>query len=284
MAGLSRDRHTIGLCLETLHATVGVMTSHPALVVFSDLDGTLLDHETYSWSAARPALDRLAQLGCPVVLTSSKTAAEIKLLQQDMGLTAYPAIVENGAGLFGVPGAQGGHVTYAKLRGLLETVPPHLRRRFCGFGDMSVDQLITLTGLPKDAANLAKRRDFSEPGVWSGTDPEKHAFLTEIGQRGVKATEGGRFLTLSFGATKADGMARVLDDFQPNHFVALGDAPNDITMLEAADFGIIIANPHRDPLPTLKGEAEGRISRTLDAGPTGWNTAICALLDQLGLI
>jgi mannosyl-3-phosphoglycerate phosphatase len=259
------------------------MKFRPALVVFSDLDGTLLDHDTYAWDAAKPALDRLADLGCPVVLTSSKTAAEMRVLQAEMGLTAYPAIVENGAGVIGLPGAEDEQASYTTLRGLLDTVSPHLRSRFRGFGDMSVDDIVALTGLSQDAAALARRRDFSEPGVWSGSEPEKDAFLAEIGQMGLHATQGGRFLTLSFGATKADGMVHVLAHFTPNHSVALGDAPNDITILEAADFGVIVANPHRDPLPALKGEAEGRISRSLDAGPSGWNTAICTLLDRLGL-
>jgi len=51
------------------------MTNPPALVVFSDLNGTLLDHETYDWTPAKPALDRLARQGCPVILSSSKTAS-----------------------------------------------------------------------------------------------------------------------------------------------------------------------------------------------------------------
>lgn len=273
----------MGLCLEMPGATVGTMTTRPTLVVFSDLDGTLLDHATYGWDAAKPALRRLAGLGCPVVLTSSKTAAEIVVLQRDMGLGACPAIVENGAGVIGLDGAPTGQASYATLRNLLEAVSPGLRSGFRGFGDMAVSEVSALTGLPHHAAQLAQRRDFSEPGLWSGTDTDKAAFLAEIAERGIKAVEGGRFLTLSFGATKADGMAQVLRHYAPRYSLALGDAPNDITMLEAADFGVIVANPHRAPLPKLTGEDEGRISRTSQAGPSGWNTAVCTLLDRLGL-
>ncbi|SHG66108.1 HAD-IIB family hydrolase [Marivita hallyeonensis] len=259
------------------------MTNPPDLVVFSDLDGTLLDHETYDWSPAKPALHRLAQIGCPVVLTSSKTAAEIVVLQQAMGLSDYPAIVENGAGVIGLPGQDDIAEDYEKVRQMLDAIPPSLRKHFTGFGDMSADEIATLTGLSPDAARLAMKRDFSEPGLWTGHDAAKDAFLAAIQEQGLTATQGGRFLTLSFGATKADGMARVLARYKPKHSIALGDAPNDIAMLEAAEFGVIVANPHRDPLPHLKGEAEGRISRTRDAGPHGWNTAVCALLYQLGL-
>jgi hypothetical protein len=54
-------------------------------VVFSDLDGTLLDHETYSFDAARPGLDALKSRGIPLILASSKTRAEM----QDLGTATW---------------------------------------------------------------------------------------------------------------------------------------------------------------------------------------------------
>ncbi|MFQ5696467.1 MAG: mannosyl-3-phosphoglycerate phosphatase, partial [Terriglobia bacterium] len=49
----------------------------PRLIVFTDLDATLLDHQTYSWAAAEPALRRLRLLGIPLVFCTSKTRAEV---------------------------------------------------------------------------------------------------------------------------------------------------------------------------------------------------------------
>ena len=74
------------------------MTAQLPLLVFSDLDGTLIDHHSYDWSPAMPALAALGSIGAGVVLASSKTAAEIDLLRRDMGLEDWPAIVENGPG------------------------------------------------------------------------------------------------------------------------------------------------------------------------------------------
>jgi mannosyl-3-phosphoglycerate phosphatase len=47
------------------------------LVVFSDLDGSLLDHHDYSWQPAREAVDKLAQSRAPLILARSKTATEM---------------------------------------------------------------------------------------------------------------------------------------------------------------------------------------------------------------
>ena len=78
-------------------------------------------------------------------------------------------------------------------------------------------------------------------------------------------------------------MAALTDGFGARHTLALGDAPNDIEMLQAADFGVIIANPHRNPLPPMPGEGTGRITRTTLAGPAGWNTAVLDLIARLNL-
>ncbi len=69
------------------------------LVIFTDLDGTLLDHETYSYTPATEALDLLVRKGIPLILCSSKTRAEIELIQLDLRLR-HPFISENGGAVF----------------------------------------------------------------------------------------------------------------------------------------------------------------------------------------
>lgn len=254
------------------------------LLVFTDLDGTLLSHSDYRWDAALPALERLKDIGAGVVLASSKTGLEISELREELGLQQWPAIVENGAGLL-EPYAEAvrDHSICAQLRAKLNNISASLRKKFRGFGDMGVAEVSEVTGLPQATASLAKQRAFSEPGVWSGTPQEKETFLKELSDQGVYAREGGRFLTLSFGASKADRMAQIIEDLSPRQTMALGDAPNDVEMLEAADFGVIIANPHRPALPLLNGEAADRIMRTSLAGPEGWNMAVMAHLSRLNL-
>ena len=254
------------------------MNERPDLLVFSDLDGTLLDHQTYDWLPARPALDRLIAHGAGVVLASSKTAAEITVLRNDMGLEAWPAIVENGCGILesGNRQAASGEM-YQTLRHRIADLPAGFR----GFGDMDVNEVQDRTGLSKTAARHAKSRCFSEPGVWQGPDDMLDKFLSEATQAGLAAQRGGRFLTLSFGGTKADRMAELIDRFAPQLTIALGDAPNDVQMLELADHGVIVANPASPELPKLAGEALGRIRRTKATGPAGWSEAVSAVLDEI---
>ncbi|WP_328823156.1 HAD-IIB family hydrolase [Sulfitobacter sediminilitoris] len=252
------------------------------LLVFTDLDGTLISHADYRWDAAKPALDTLRAIGAGIVMASSKTAPEIIALRQQLDLEDWPAIVENGAGVL-APNSHASPPTdeYLAVRSTLNQIPANLRRQYRGFGDMDVAEIAGITGLTAEAAALAAQRAFSEPGVWSGTPEERKDFLAALAQHGVMAREGGRFLTLSFGQTKADKMAEFIATYSPRHTVALGDAPNDVEMLEAAEFGIIVANPHRKPLPLLDGERHGRVVRTTLEGPEGWNKAVLELISIL---
>lgn len=147
------------------NGSMSAMTHHLSLLVFSDLDGTLLSHGDYSWAKASPGLERLRALGAGLVLASSKTSAEMILLRDEIGFSDWPAIVENGAGILW-PGETdiGGAQTYADLRKTIRTLPAG----FVGFGDMTVQEVADQTGLDSQAARRARQRQFSEPGVWTG--------------------------------------------------------------------------------------------------------------------
>ncbi|WP_093968580.1 HAD-IIB family hydrolase [Actibacterium lipolyticum] len=251
------------------------------LIVFSDLDGTLLDHDTYSYADAFQALDRLRKAGIPLVLASSKTAAEIAPLRAQLGFSNVPAIVENGSGLL-EPAQDTSDASddYTRLRAALGDLPATLRKGFQGFADWGPAGIARETGLPPATAKQAAQRQYSEPGLWVGPPAQRQEFIDALGAMGIHAREGGRFLTLSFGGTKAGQMAAVMARFGTPFSIALGDAPNDIEMLETADLGIVVANPHRAPLPPLTGEGQGRIRRTTAPGPTGWNSAVLTAIAE----
>ncbi|MDQ2094618.1 HAD-IIB family hydrolase [Rhodalgimonas zhirmunskyi] len=251
------------------------------LIIFTDLDGTLLDHESYSYAPAQEALSTLKARDVPLILASSKTAAEIAGLHAALGLGEAPAIVENGAAVWHPGAADEAGEAYARLRGRLDAVPAVLRAKFTGFGDMSAAEVAEVTGLSPEAAALAQARAHSEPGLWQGDGESETEFRAVLHELGVTARRGGRFLTLSFGGTKAGRMAEIAARYGTPKTMALGDAPNDIEMIEAADRGVIIRNDHGTNIPTLLGETEGRILRTDTAGPTGWNRAVLEALNDM---
>ena len=253
----------------------------PGYIFFSDLDGTLLDHENYDWSAAKPALSELKRQGLPLILASSKTAAEVAPLRRDLGFEDCPAIVENGAGLLPAkldrPDVER---SYDALITALHDLPPALGRTFLGFSGWSAGEIARRTGLDPEDARRAKERDFSEPGIWTGDPETLAAFVAELGHRGITAQQGGRFLTLSFGADKAGRMDEIITGYASDHatIVALGDSPNDAAMLIRADIGVVIPNPSRETPLKITPRGGGRSMVAAAPGPVGWNRAVLEIL------
>ena len=269
------------------------------LVIFTDLDGTLLEPGTCSWAAARPALRRLARLQVPLVFCSSKTRAEILFWRRRLG-NGHPFISENGGGIFmptGLfPGLEGlprigGLATiafgtpYAQLR--LEIV--RLRRRLGvavrGFGDMTVSEVAALTGLSLFQARLARQRDFDEPFVFQGRGRER--FLRAIEASGRNWTRGELYHLLG-DHDKGRAVGVLLEHYRPVRGLkggredpivsaALGDGLNDLPMLRRVDRPFLVGRPGGDHAAGLNFPG---LVRTRGAGPVGWNEAVMALLDE----
>jgi len=266
----------------------------PPLLVFSDLDGTLLDHESYAYAGAEAALRRLHGLGIPLVLNSSKTCAEMVALQAELGLVE-PFIAENGGGIFVPPGhplATDGRLRplggcrgiafgspYGEVRGHFAALREAYGLR--GFGDMTAAEIAQRTGLSEAQARLAARRDFSEPFLFLGP-PRPEALAAEVAAAGLQVTRGGRFFHL-LAATQSKGRA-VKETARLFHeaggqpvTLGLGDAENDLPMLEAVDIPGLIPGPDGRYAPlALPG-----LRHAPGPGSRGWGAAVTAILDEL---
>lgn len=267
------------------------MVQAQQLVVVTDLDGTLLDHHTYSYKPAVPALNALAELGIPVVLNSSKTRAEIRTLREQLS-NRHPFIVENGAatfwesGYFPADGDSGNLQTYSAglpRRQIVDALN-ELRKtrgyRFEGFSDWTEQQIATITGLDLESASRAAQREFSEPLLWEDTQERRKEFLQQLTERGLQGLQGGRFLSISGQYDKSSSLAFLRQQYEalnglPCTIVALGDSPNDIAMLDHAEIAVIISSPKSDQI-VLTGP--DRIIKTSQPGPDGWNAAIQEIL------
>ena len=267
------------------------------LVVFTDLDGSLLDQETYSYENARGALKLLRERQIPLVFTTSKTRLEVETLQADMNILE-PFIVENGAAVF-FPDAYRGlrmevgfhrppyHViqlgaAYGEIRTFLRTLGPRFNIK--GFGDLKAEEIGRLTGLPPNQVEMAMQREFTEPFIIDD-DSSLIDLQSLAGTRGFKIVRGGRFYHL-IGAEQDKGRAVRLAvsafishaDHQPVT-IGLGDGENDIPMLESVDIPILIPHPdgsYEDvDLPNLR--------KARDPGSRGWNEMVMGLLQEMAL-
>jgi mannosyl-3-phosphoglycerate phosphatase len=243
------------------------------MVVFTDLDGTLLDRATYSYAPAEPAIAHLRELKIPLVLVSSKTRTEMEALRARMGNTD-PYIVENGAAVV-IPGGSdlvlGGTNRAAREALRLASVTSGVRVR--GFGEMPLTEICERTGLTPAVAKLAVQREYGEPFVVLHGDVwELTAALHLLG---FQVTQGGRFFHVLGGCDKARAVSALTAILDDTDTVGLGDAPNDIGFLRLMRQAVIIPSSHLEEMR----EALPRALIAPEMGPSGWNLAVSALLE-----
>lgn len=265
-------------------------------IVFSDLDGTLLNHDDYSCEAARPVVDRIQREGIPLIIASSKTRAEIEMIQEELAFKT-PFIVENGGGIYfpggyrGIPFEPGAGrepyfvirlgLAYGEIREFVARVQPRIPIH--GFGDMTVEEVARRTDLPPEKARLAKNREFSEPFLLE--EGERLPELTVLAEEsGLSITRGGRFYhLLRRGQDKGAATRFVTEVFRKTwndeiRTVGLGDSLNDLPLLMAVDRPVLIPSPGgRDLEISLPG-----LVRAREQGSLGWKQSVEEILGWTG--
>lgn len=273
----------------------------PRLVIFTDLDGTLLDASTYSAEPARTAMEALAAHHAVVVFCSAKTATEQRALREQLGLTTTPFIVENGSAII-VPDAaklpvsqwraseaapnERRFVLGVGARAVREAIRTAALATGCdvtGYADLSLAEIATLTGLTTAAAERASQRDFSETLVGNFSAPAWPAFLGALSTAGMCARAGGRFYTVTGGAADKGHAVQILRELYARESgqtilaVGLGDSANDASLLGAVDRGYLLPKPDG----TFAELAINGVQRVSHPGPRGWEEAMVDLLSSL---
>jgi mannosyl-3-phosphoglycerate phosphatase len=257
------------------------------LLVVTDLDGTLLDEQTYAVAAAAPALRGLAAAGVPLVLASSKTRVEMERLAATLpGMPPLALIVENGGAIVRDRGHERREITvlgapHEKLVGALALIANEAGARVTGFSALSPPELSRLTGLSAEEARHAQLREYDEPFLMEEGDLARVAGAAA--RHGLRVTRGGRFLHLT-GATDKGRALRVLLGLLAAggrlfHTVGLGDAPNDVPLLQAVDEPILVPRPSGRVHERLR-QAFPHATQAPTPGPEGWNAAVLDVLER----
>jgi len=243
-------------------------------VVFTDLDGTLID-EHYEYGAASRLLAVLKENNIPIIFCSAKTRAEQEALRQDMEI-ADPFIVEEGSAVFIPRGhfpAVEGDVTDHYETIILGTAYKDIERKIrilrhqytiTSYGTMTDEEVAQATGLSLEGARLAKEREFSETVVEA--DP---GALEEL-KKHFNIVQGGQFIQVfGPGTDKGKAVEHLTRRYRASGEVTtigVGNAANDEPMLKSVDIPALVRNPdghYADiTLPNLY--------RAQGVGPQGW--------------
>lgn len=266
------------------------------------MDGSLLDHSTYSHAPADSLLQWLRKNQIPVIPCTSKTRAEMVILRRQLEI-AHPFVVENGAAVYLPPdyfsgldapldeSAEFQVKTFTHRRShwqqILEGVPLHLNEAYMTFQQAGIEGIIEMTGLTPDAAQLAAKREYGEPLKWLGSARQFEQFEEYIHSKQGRLLKGGRFVHLGGDCDKGRACLWLLSQYQRQAVarqlvsVALGDSQNDVAMLSIADYAVLIRSPVHE-FPSVPRDPQRHIYHTQETGPRGWREGIIYVLKKLG--
>ncbi|MCL5018912.1 MAG: HAD-IIB family hydrolase [Patescibacteria group bacterium] len=281
------------------------MNKQVYIIVVTDLDGTLLDHYTYSFNPARKALKILNDHNIPLIFCSSKTSKEMIMWRERLK-NQHPFIVENGGAVY-IP--KGYFFSLPKnnknifrnnfnlfvlsrpssdIIRIIEKIKKEYPCEIRYLSEMTPAEISKNTGLPLIQARYAKARNYNEPCVVhdiKGT--ETKLFLQAIHREGIRWTQGDRFIHFMSGSDKGKAVQWIIRLYKKNNperkiiSIGIGDSLNDLPMLKAVDYPCIVQKYNGRYNPELR---DNDFYRAGKSGPEGWQRAIMHCLTQLRVI
>jgi mannosyl-3-phosphoglycerate phosphatase len=277
------------------------MKQNGKTIIYTDLDGTFLDENSYSFRESLPALRVAQERGVSVIFCSSKTRSEIEHLRKAAEVND-PFIVENGGAVYVPKGyfpftiddsmSRGGYdvvefgesyLRLVDLFRLLRAGSPSFD--IVGFSDLTVKELALECRMTLDEAERAKVREYTEPFRFSDITPEKiDIFLDRIRQSGRRFLAGGRYYHL-LGTHNKGQAIEILTRLYRRAYgkvttIGVGDGPNDGPMLARVALPIIVKRPSGAHCPELVSQFP-QAWLTEGVGPTGWAEIVMRLACEM---
>lgn len=270
-------------------------------VLFSDIDGTLIDIFTGQFNTTVKFVNQLREYGIPLVLCSSKTEAEQIELRR-MGSLSDPFIVENGGAVFiplgyfeSIPNYESKYSIIetdnfqiielgkpaSQIRSELQKIRASSQFKFKSLSDLSIDEISIVTKMPADAVSRMIQRKYGETIVEIKND-DLPGFVTKVQDFGLKVIFGGRFFDITGGNDKGTAVKILVDLYRRKYggdvvFFGIGDSKNDESMLKFVDFPMLVQRPDGtwhdlkiDGLDKLNG-----------IGPDGWILGFNKIINYL---
>lgn len=256
------------------------------IIIFTDLDGTFLDHDTYSYRESEEALRVIQSEEIPLIFCSAKTRAEQEVYQRELKIT-HPFIVENGGAIFiknnyfsfpysyhkiydtyhiielGIP--------YQEVRRFLLQIRTETHIPLRGYGDMQASEVASITGLSLEAAERAMKREYTEPVLLDFPGRDSAQFKETVLLKGLNWTFGGRFYSV-MGPNDKGKAVKILTELYKKSLgsvstLGIGDSLNDAPLLSAVDIPILVQKPGG----TWENMDIPNLYRATGVGPIGWN-------------
>jgi len=259
------------------------------IVIFTDLDGTLLHNETFEFENIRQYIKDLLSKNISIIPNSSKTKSEILNFCQELE-EELPFIVENGAAIYKMnlvnPDFPEKIILSRDKEEILNVFLKNIPKEFiskCNFIlKLKKDEQLKIFGLSEKQLSYASDREFSVPLIFKGNKVEKNNLIRSVSDMGLTMQEGGRVINLSDNVSKSFAMKKIRRIFEKTEkqelkIIGVGDNFNDLDMLKNSDIACLVFN-EKFKLDTLNINNCFVSKKT---APEGWEEVVKMALEKI---
>ena len=265
------------------------MKFNSKILIFTDLDGSLLNRENFEFGSIKNFLKDLLSEGIFIIPNSSKTAKEIVNFNEELE-EKLPFITENGSAIHDLNLINSNFpekITLSRevkeiYQIFKKKVPLNLQVKCSFLRDLNKKQQLEILGLPKNKIKYAINRDFTLPFNFNGNRNQKEKLKKYILNSGLTIQEGGRVINLCDNVSKSQAMRNVIKVFkkidnQKLITIAVGDNFNDLDMLKNSDFPCLVFNDEF----TLEKININNCIVSKQPAPEGWKEIVKMALDKI---
>ena len=265
------------------------MKKKPTILIFTDLDGSLLHRDTFKFDPIKDYIKSLLDSGIIVIPNSSKTEKEIENFNEELG-TKLPFISENGSAIHGLNLINQNFPTKIilsrekeeLLKIFNEKIPEKLINKCVQISKLTKKAQEKIFGQKDDKLKDALKRKYTLPFVFNGNNSEKNKLLKILSSNSLTLQEGGRVLNLCDDINKIKSMNRIIKILKKTEdkikTIAVGDNYNDLEMLKNSDVPCLVFN---DQFKLDKINIDNLIFSNKPS-PEGWADMIKMALEKIG--
>ena len=264
------------------------MNKKSPIIIFTDLDGTLLHRDTFEFDGIKEYVKDLTSKGIIIIPNTSKTQVEIEDFNKKLDLN-LPFISENGSAIFGLDNinknfpnnivlSREKEITFKVFQ---KKIPENLRSKCKIITKMEKKIQKEIFGLSDKSLKNVLNRSYSTPILFKGNGEQKKDLFKTVKTIGLSLHEGGRVINICDNVSKVKAMNRVIKMIKKIEnevkTVGVGDNYNDLDMLRNSNIACLVFNDQflMEPI---------NINNCLvskQSAPQGWEEVVKMALEKI---
>ncbi len=265
------------------------MKQKKQIIIFTDLDGSLLDKDTFKFDEIEDYFKELILKGIKIIPNSSKTEAELLNFNKQFNLN-LPFISENGSSIHGLnlihkdlPNKVSISRTADQIISIYtKIIPNYLKQKINFILKLNYKEQEKIFGLPLNKVMLARKRNYTLPIQFVGNETEKNELIKIIKEVGLTLQTGGRIINICDNVNKSKAMSNALQLISKKLndeiiTIGVGDNENDIEMIKQSNYPCLVKNDNfNSSLINIDN-----LIKSEEPSPRGWADVIKTAIQKI---